>query len=308
MQIKNNLSNNLKKSWIIATVKFAVLTGCLYFIASKMREQSFSVYEIEFQPNTYLVIILVFLLMPLNWMLEAYRWKLSVNQFEEITLKNALEVVLSGLALNWILPFTSGDFIARIAGQKNKYKSSASVVLNRGIMMTFTLLIGLYGISFITGEVKLNASLIVGVLFGLAILLSVFKKAIHQFFSFFKQLSVQLLTRLILLSFLRYFVFVFQFYLLLQVFQPQLGFQIIIAGIGWIFFVRSVFPMLLGGIGVREVSGIFFFQSYTSDLASVIIPVFLVWIINTVVPTLFGLVVIAFSKQSDFGFSPNPTN
>lgn len=299
MQIKNNRPNYPKKSWIIG-LKLLLLTVCLYFIFHKLEGQSVSLNNLSLPYNLWSIISIVSVLMIFNWYLEALRWKLSVQQFESISIQEAWQAVLGGLSLNWVLPFTSGDLIARIAQRQDKYQTTSAAILNRGIMLVLTVFLGLFGMSFMAREYNYGGLFLLGILFGIPILKRLFKKTINRFLEYFRKLTSTLVIKLITLSVLRYAVFILQFYLLLAAFLPTLDVKLIIAGIGWIFLVRSVLPLFFGGVGVREASGVFFFEPYVAELDMVIVPIFLIWSINTLLPSLAGLLLVMRSKPPYF--------
>lgn len=239
-----------------------------------------------------MILGLVGILMVINWYLEVLRWKVSLQPFEPISIQNAWQVILGGLALNWVLPFTSGDLLARISQQNDKYQATSAAMLNRGIMLILTLILGIYGMSKLAVEYDVNGWFTLLLIFSYPLIRWLFKKSLNRFLSYFRNLNRLILIRIIGLSFLRYSVFVFQFYLLLSAFLPDLSTDLILAGIGWVFLIRSVLPLFFGGIGVREASGIIFFESHVPDLQIVIIPIFLIWMINTVLPSVVGLVFV----------------
>ncbi|MEO9871327.1 hypothetical protein [Ekhidna sp.] len=297
MQIKNNHSNYLQKPWIIGLVKMFLLVGCLFFLLTKLQDQSISFDETKIPEGIELTLTLVFGLMLINWFLESLRWKISIEIFETISIIDAWKAVLGGLALNWVLPLTSGDLLTRISQQQDKYQATSAVVLNRGIMLTFTLLLGVYGINCLAVEYDWNWWMVMVI----PIILSVgflFRKSFIRFTTYFIQMQRKVLIQIIGLSFLRYTVFVLQFFLLLKLFLPALSANLLIAGIGWIFLIRSILPLFLGGLGIREASGILFFQPYVSELQLAIIPIFLIWIINTVIPSFIGLIFLWRFKPS----------
>ncbi|SNS81340.1 Uncharacterized membrane protein YbhN, UPF0104 family [Ekhidna lutea] len=291
-QIEEYRQSHLSKPWLIAFLKIALLVTCLYFITTKFQDQSINLNEIKWPKSFGLTLGFVFFLMILNWYLEALRWKVSLQSFDPISIRKAWNVILSGLALNWVLPLTSGDLIARISQQRDKYQTTSAAILNRGIMLFFTLVLGLYGVSQLALEYEMNGWFILIILFGIPLIRWLFKKSENRFLTYFKELPRQLLIRIIGISLLRYLTFVFQFYLLLTAFLPFLPVDSIIAGIGWIFLIRTALPLFFGGVGIREASGILFFEPLVNDLQLVVIPIFLIWVINTVIPSLVGLVFV----------------
>lgn len=300
MQIKNNRANILQNPWLIGAIKVVLLVGCLYFIFTKLQNQSFDLKEIEWPDKFWITVAFVSVLMILNWYLEALRWKISVKSFESISMSEAWRTILGGLALNWVLPFTSGDLVARIAQQSDKYKATAAAMLNRVIMLCFTLMLGLYGVNRLAISYEWNIWSIGLVLLGVVIGILVLRKRIRRFLIYFQELKRSTFLLITSISFIRYVVFVVQFYLLLPLFFPLLNAELIVAGIGWVFLVRSVLPLFFGGVGVREASGILFFEPYVADIQLIIVPIFLIWIINTVIPSIAGLIfIMRFKTGSD---------
>ena len=116
-------------------------------------------------------------------------------------------------------------------------------------------------------------------------------KYLSSFLSYFHKLEGRVLFAIGAISMLRYAIFVLQFYMLLSLFLPEAEPVLLFLGIAWVFFFKSIIPALLGGLGVREASGLVFF----SDVANpelVVIPIFLIWAINNALPSVTGLIFI----------------
>ncbi len=272
MQIKNNHSNFFHKPWIIISAKIIVLLGCVYLITSKIQGQN--IVEGFVQPDGFVITIAcILILMVFNWYLEALRWRISIATFESISTIKAIKVILGGLALNWILPFATGDLLARISQQKDKYQTTSAAVLNRGIMMVVTIIGGVYGGSFIAQEYQLKGWLVL--IFLILILIAfLLRKRLIRFMLFFRKLSRRVILQIAGISILRYTVFSMQFFLMLSMFLGDtVSEELIFGGVGWIFLARSSLPLFFGGVGVREASGVIFFDPYVDDLQLVLIPV-----------------------------------
>lgn len=292
MQIKNNDANYFQNPWIIGVIKLVVLGACLFFIMERLEQQAFTWSDVTLPEGFGLTLLGVSVMMVLNWYLEALRWKQSIVPFEHITIRQAWSAVLSGLALNWVLPFTSGDFLIRISSLRNKYKATAAVLLNRSIMLVLTLGMGAYGITFLLEGTEWNALLVLTMFLALGLLVFLFRRKLKQFITYFRTLGIKGHGIVALISLVRYGVFVLQFYWLLNLFLPDLPAHLVVAGIGWVFLIRSWLPLVFGGVGVREASALFFFEPYVDQLEWVLIPVSILWIINTVIPSIGGLVFV----------------
>ena len=124
------------------------------------------------------------------------------------------------------------------------------------------------------------------------VVLIINKNVSKKFLSYFSQLKRKTFWRIILISVGRYFIFSTQFLILIHFFNPTLDLWLIAAGVGWIFFVRTSIPAFFGGLGLREASAFLFFQSLVTDTSTIIIPVFILWILNTAIPSILGSILI----------------
>lgn len=273
-------------------LKGTITLLCFYFIANQFQQKRLSLSDIELPDYFVPIILLQLLLMALNWWLDIWRWKISIETVERISFKQATIDVLSGLSMNWVLPFTVGDFLARIASKREKYKSTAALLLNRAIMLVLTFIVGFYGlIAFLKNESIGDFILVSGIV--LIVLLVVLLKVLpKKFLAYFIELEASVLWKVIFVSIGRYAVFFFQFLLLLKLFNSQLDLGTLTAGIGWIFFVRTAIPSLLGGLGLRESSAYIFFQPLVQNISMIVFPVFILWVINTVIPSLIGVILL----------------
>lgn len=277
MQI-NHYTERYKKSleW---TVKIIVTGLCIYFISTRVDLSDINLKEAFDKPDGIIIYMIVLMLMPLNWALEAEKWRVSIPH-ETSSFQEAWRRVLAGLALNWVIPFTLGDVGGRLLNVQNAKKSAGALLINRTILLLITLLYGgiavLYYFDWYNHWMLAVPFLVVGV--GLAALSSWGNGSMW----------IQVLA----LSLLRYAIFTFQFYLVLSLFLPELAWYLILLGIGWIFLFRSVIPSFLGNFGVREASAIVFFQAYVPDVSIVLIPCLIIWMINTVIPSILGTVYV----------------
>lgn len=293
MQVKNNkiMQAILAKRWIVLLVKCLVTGFSLLFLYRQFRKSEIDL-QVEYPELLGPVLILVLVMMGANWYLEILRWRSSVQPFEKIGFRQAASDVLGGLALNWMLPFTVGDFVARLAAKKDKFKATSAIMLNRSMMLLLTVIIGSYGLSRIletSFQLSYNSLIVLGLVLIAAI---IFRKFLQKFLAYFQDIDKELVLQIVYLSVLRYLVFVLQFFILLKLFVPTMENSYLIAGIGWVFLVRSSIPSMLGGVGLREASAYLFFHDVMTEISLILIPVFLLWVINTVLPSLAGLVLI----------------
>ncbi len=275
------------KKWVQEGARYFIVLACVWFIYIQFSKTSFNIPVVDWSMFLPIFLIVLFLT-PINWFLEALRWKIAVP-FESISTLDAVKIILRGLALNVAVPFTIGDMSSRLVEVKNRPMSVMAMAFNRLSLLLVTVVFGGLSVIYYFGftSVVVNVLFFFIILIGLLALL-VFSKSVFQIPLSF--ITSRLAIHVFLLTLLRYGVFTFQFYLLISFFNPILDFAQIIMGIGWIFLFRSVIPSVLGGIGVREASSIIFFQSMVSDLDLIVFPCLIIWVVNTIIPSLVGLI------------------
>ena len=278
-----------KKSSILLGLKLAFLGVSIWYVVYEVSLRGGRLDNFVLPKNFWQFTLLCTLLMFVNWGLEALRWRVSLKTVEQLSFWQSCKVVLTGLAMNLLVPFTVGDAVARILSLKNKHQGTCAMMLNRGIMLVITLSYGLYSVDSYVGKDWSLVHLAWVLPFGLTPLFFL-RKHLTKFALYFRELSLRLTLSIVSLSLLRYLVFVFQFFILIKLFLPEVHGETILQGIGWVFLSRSIFPAFLGGMGIREASGLMFFSNFVPNPTVVLGPIFIVWVINTMLPSLLGLI------------------
>ena len=57
---------------------------------------------------------LLILLMPLNWLLEAFKWKVALQGIQPISIWTAFRATLSGVSFSVLLPNRVGEYLGRV--------------------------------------------------------------------------------------------------------------------------------------------------------------------------------------------------
>jgi hypothetical protein len=89
-------------------------------------------------------------------------------------------------------------------------------------------------------------------------------------------------------------IFGTQFYLLFQLFGIALPVSIMLPGIAIIYLIKTIIPSLniVGDLGLREVTALFYFQQFGAWQEKVVAASLLLWCINLLIPTIGGLFLI----------------
>ncbi|WP_374166426.1 hypothetical protein [Arcticibacter sp. MXS-1] len=111
--------NRKDKKTVSILVKVAVLILATSFIAYKLHNNqnlhNFKLLIRDLSPvRVYSVLGIIFLLMLVNWILEAMKWKFLVKRIETISLWKAVESVFCGLTWAIFTPNRIGEYGGRV--------------------------------------------------------------------------------------------------------------------------------------------------------------------------------------------------
>ncbi len=261
----------------------------------------------------WILMACVMLLAPLNWFFEVVKWRLLTSHIQQLNVSEGFKSVFAGITFGFATPRAIGDYIGRMLVFSNENKSRVifPLFLGRASQILPTLLFGLIGIYVLANEIELGLSIVVIpiALLGISILaLTRFKrirragiKIIAGFgLNNYKttDISRRTIYQVISYSFLRYLVFSFQFFLVMLMFEVEASSFMIVAGITWIFFAKSMIPSFsfLSDLGIREFSAILYFETFQVALIPVLSASLFIWLINIALPAIAGLLSVQSSK------------
>ena len=274
-------------------------------------------------------LLIVALLIPVNLLLESIKWKYLISKLEPVSLLNSFKAVLAGISVSMIMPNRVGDYLGRvfILKKADRLQAILSTVLGSFAQLITTLLFGLIALIFYYTEyISINNSLNFWVYIGFIIVViamvfimifaylnfsvfSIILKRISgkyylkiakyaEVFSWYNQKE---LFNVLMLSIIRYLVFSFQFYLLLQFFEVSVNYFEAMMLIAVVYFFMTIIPTIaLTEIGVRGSVSLFIFQHHfetfgiwSPQLAlGVITASSLLWLANVVLPAAIGTIFV----------------
>lgn len=274
----------------------------------------------------FTLISIVILLMPLNWGIEAYKWMHLINLVERVPFSHAIKSVFTGITVSLFTPNRVGEFFGRLLTLKhaNPLKGALLTITGSMSQLIVTLVMGgLSTIIFLPTYYKaehywhyLIYILIVVLVLATIILLvimflnffAVSKIAsrivkpgwskIRSYMRVMRRLKRELLLKVLLLSFARYFIFSTQFYLLLLAFGLSIPWFHAFILISMTYFTMSAIPTIaLVDLGIRGSVSIYFLSMYFNNQpgapASILSATTAVWIVNLALPALIGMLYIS---------------
>lgn len=263
------------------------------------------------QSEIIAVIGLVFLLMFVNWILEAVKWKRLVSHIEQISLWRSIESVFCGLTLAIFTPNRLGEYGGRVFFLSPKRRIIGVVAMAVGNIgqMVLTNVFGAIAVSafvyrFTPVDYRLFYALsVLAVAFCVffivfyfniswlnGMLLSMrFTRKYKKFYSILARYKKAELFKILMYCLARYIVFSAQYFILFVWLIPGLYYLDIIMMVCILFFVQSTLPSLdLFDVGIRSITASYFFSFITQHEVAVIACTASIWLINIIIPAILG--------------------
>lgn len=262
----------------------------------------------------FITVVLIFV----NWGLEAQKWKLLVGTVRPTSFSTAYKAVLSGVSFSVALPNRIGEYLGRMVYQPegSRLKTISLAIVGSIAQLLVTLCAGMLGLVLVKKEL-LQAYpqatiwfqfLFYGLLFVTACIFLVYYKvsAVVSFFSRWlrthhflylveslQKFNGSFLSKILLLSSLRYGVFLLQYLATFYLFQVNMPPGVAMSVMSVVFLALAVIPSIaLIEVGLRgEVSlrlvGLFSANGLGIGLTSVTI-----WFLNLILPALIGTLLL----------------
>ena len=306
------------RSQLFSLLKIIVFVATLWYLNEKLLKSNEFRDILPFinalEGRSFIFLLLVTILMLLNWGIEAFKWKLLLNKYEPLSLLKALRSVWSGITINNWIPNRIGEFAGRIIfiKKENQAKAVASSLLGSMAQFSCTIIFGILAAFLFFKPDNTELLLIpVSLIISLVMLLyfkspqwhKIFKKMpflswISKHSGVIESYSIKTLTAVMGLSFLRYVVYVFQYYLLLILFGLELPLLYALSGISSIFLIQSFLPAItLTEVGIRGAVVLFVFSDSSFNVLGLLSAAYSLWLINIIVPTIAGLLFILAVKR-----------
>jgi uncharacterized membrane protein YbhN (UPF0104 family) len=257
----------------------------------------------------------VVLLMVVNWLLESLKWQYLAKKLTPISIWQAVEAVFCGLTWAIFTPNRIGEYGGRVMFLPNRKR----------IHGVFAMAVGAFAQNVITNLVGILATLwfiwrflnwniwLFTVIAALSIAFLIlflmlyfnintlvnwldrvrFLKKFRRFFDIMGRYDKHELFTVFAYSLARFFVFSFQYYLVINLLLPGLPFFSMIMTVLLFIFIQSAMPSLdLLDIGVRSFTAMHLFLYITNQQIAIIAAVSSIWLINLIIPAIIGSVFV----------------
>ncbi|MCU7547514.1 flippase-like domain-containing protein [Chitinophagaceae bacterium LB-8] len=249
-----------------------------------------------------------------NWAIEAWKWKLSIASFYDVGFWSAFKAILCGVSFSVTTPNRVGEYFGRMRylPDGSRLKSISVTLVGSWSQLLVTVFTGM--IAFIFLKADLLKAQYVSEVFYEFILFSIFAGGLTLTLLYFQTafigkllekwlqqtrflylvqtlgtFEIQLLIKLLLLSFLRYLVFVSQYYLLFALFGVLVPVTIVWNVLALLFLTLAVIPSIsLVEVGLRGEISLQLMGLYSANSLGVGLTSVTIWFLNLVLPAIIG--------------------
>lgn len=315
------------KKWISWLVKALILVLAFTFIYRRLSNNEGLKHFQSLITNVgrlqaIAVIVFIVLLMVINYLLEAVKWRYLTQKWAPISLWQAIESVFCGLTLAIFTPNRWGEFGGRVMflpPRRRVHGVFAMAVGTFGQLVVTSVVGSASLLWFIYYFLHINQWLFIGFLTtgtGFIVLMLIFYfnvrwvvfllnsvpflKKYHRFFDVMKRYRFKELLHIMMYCLLRFATYSFQYYLIMHLLLPEIAMYKIMLLTFVFFFIQSVLPTIdIVDIGVRSATADKLFEYVTQQHVAVMAAVALIWFTNLIVPAILGSVFVLKLKFFD---------
>ena len=297
-----------------------VLAGCWVLYVKIIKNQDLtemweSVKTSFSSTKNVLLMVLAFVLMPVNMAFETRKWQKSILPVERVPFRKAYTAIFTGITAGMMFPNRTGDFLGRIfiLEKGNRIKAAMLTFVGNIAQMLVTVSLGCVAWVFFTQEnyywYVLILSLIIIVLgyllyFNIHILRHLqrlipkkWRPRAEKYMEIFGSYSKKDLAVILLIAVGKYVVYSFQFVLLIWAFDVPLNYFEAMVPIMLTYLLMTVIPFItITEIAVRGSVCIYVFEAWlnmqgisTSFTMMVFSASTMLWLYNLAIPAVIGL-------------------
>ena len=300
------LSNKTKHYGLIA-LKVLILGITFWFIFSRLSSLDTSAWETVgnvFSETNYAYVLLFIAMAGLNWLLEIFKWRTLVSALQKIDVRNAAIQCLSALSASLWTPNRIGEYgVKPLYFPKDKRKKVMVLNLFSNLsQMLATLLFGIPGLLYFVFRYRIDIPawkplMVLGIVLLLLVAGYAFRKkqllirglTIQKLLNFLKSISLEIRSRIVLLSILRYLVFSSLFYLLLAFFGITITLSEAAPLITAMYITASVLPsFFFTEVAIKGGVAIWLFSGAGDDEIPGLCAAVSIWFLNFVLPAIIG--------------------
>lgn len=284
-------------------LRFTVVIFCMFVIYKQLSHFNNSALQKELLLSSVKqkgwLLAVVFLLMPVNWLLETKKWQLLLSAVSKYSFFRLLKAVLQGVMVGTVTPWRMGEFVGR-AFDMQRHEAVVSFYFSALGGMAQAFVTALFGLFFLPWFYPSNWLIVFSAMVCGALLLAYF--FFHKIPFVVNRLPFVTARKLpptniftlgwaLLLSFLRYCVYLFQWLLVAYTFAIHDNFLVLAACVTVTLLFQSISPALpFFDLAVRSGISLFVFSNVCDNPIAVLLSTIVVWFINIAIPSFAGII------------------
>ncbi|WP_336516177.1 lysylphosphatidylglycerol synthase domain-containing protein [Pollutibacter soli] len=261
-------------------------------------------------------LLLVFLLMFVNWGLEARKWQVMMKNLTNLSFNQSVKSILSGIAFSMNTPNRVGEYGGRVLfiEPEKRIRAVSLTAASSFSQLLITMVMGSAGLYFIADNISASpgvnsfrlgvtvlqsvviASTLLGFImyFNMGSMIRVVERVplinkVTSHFHVLVEMDKRTLFRSLTFSLIRFSVFIIQYNLMLQVMDVQLGWWQGFWTVSVLFLLLAVIPTIaLLELGLRWEFSVLLFGLFSNNSVGMYAAATGIWFINLVVPAIAG--------------------
>lgn len=306
------------KGRIFVWIKIALALGAIVYLVVHLHDFPATLAQylaiFHFGYSQFFFLLLLIALLPLNWGSEALKWRLLLAPSFIISFKTALRAFLIGQSAGVFTPNRTGDIVGRaLVLPSEKRLAGIGATLMCGLsqnILTFSLgaiAFALIGKHFdFSQDIKTHPALVwAGVLVVVVLSTSVYftigypqpwlqrfrlyRQHSHRI-SFLSGYSFHIKIQTLLLSAVRYTIYLTQYVLVLAFFGINPGVEILLPAIALTYVLNTLIPGFhVAEAGVRSATAVLIIGSFCERHFEIVLAASTLWTLNVGLASLLGL-------------------
>lgn len=298
--MKEVLYNRLR-SWGSKSIGLILFVICLFAIYNKVaHNENLNQYsaeiKLQFEKITFFDWVVLLLLFLGNYLMEAIKWQHLLTSWSPISIFKSFKSVLIGQAFAFFTPVRSGDYVGRILllPPGNKMKGVAQMAWSSYAQLIITISIGSIALFFnlpFFPWIKWIMPLALGAALFVYFHPGQFKGWLNKINKL--QIGNTLKLNLLLLSFLKYFIFVLQYTWAVKMLNIPIATIDLWVALGVLFLLLSIIPAIsLTDLVIRGQLIVILLEPFYSNSLMLICLSTIIWTVNFLLPAILGAVLL----------------
>jgi uncharacterized membrane protein YbhN (UPF0104 family) len=304
--------------FLTVAIRVIVSAFVLYFIISLVQWQNII---IAYKTADSRFIVIAGLLLFINIGIRTFKWRTMLFSVKETpSLREAFGSVMLGISLGSFTPGEIGDFAGRALHITDAKRSHlvGLTLLDKAQIFIVSCSAGIFSVACLTSNNTLfiSAVAIVCIILSIVIVMrlgmiatlghrlnaSFFRKSwLTKVLDGFSLLNPPQLFTTVLCTFIFHGTLILQMYFLINGFA-NISLMHAFIGTSAMLFVKSLLPISIADLGIREAGSIFFFSPYGISQAAALNAALMLFLINILIPSIIGTYFIRHQQLSTYKF------